>query len=120
MVATVLRGRVFIRLPPAVARWRAIQWASGLTYLSTDSIAPVALWEVPTRSIEKSSDFIGNQMLDLSASSITPEPTMLSHIPITPCSVLKINQCFERIYCLDLQDQRIIQARKYVCIRGGP
>jgi hypothetical protein len=26
----------------------AIQWASGLTYLSADSIAPVALWEVPT------------------------------------------------------------------------
>jgi hypothetical protein len=35
-------------LPPAVARQRAIQWASGLTYLSADSIAPVALWEVPT------------------------------------------------------------------------
>jgi hypothetical protein len=44
----VLRGRAFIRLPPAVARRRTIQWASGLTYLSADLIAPVALWEVPT------------------------------------------------------------------------
>jgi hypothetical protein len=50
-VAAVLRGRDFIRLPPAVARRRAIQWASGLTYLSADLIAPVALWEVPTSYI---------------------------------------------------------------------
>jgi hypothetical protein len=47
-VTTVPGSRIFIRLPPAVARWRAIQWASGLTFLSADSIAPVALWNSPT------------------------------------------------------------------------
>jgi hypothetical protein len=44
----VSRSRIFIRLPPAVARQRAIQWVSGLTFLSTDSLAPVALWKAPT------------------------------------------------------------------------
>jgi hypothetical protein len=48
-VSISLRARIFICLPPAVARRRAIQSASGLTYLSADSIAPVALWEVRTK-----------------------------------------------------------------------
>jgi hypothetical protein len=43
---TALRGRIFCTF--AVAGQRAIQWALGLKYLSTDSIVPVALWEVPT------------------------------------------------------------------------
>jgi hypothetical protein len=43
-------------LPPAVTRRRAIQWASGLTYLSADSIAPVALWGSP-QDIPKHSTF---------------------------------------------------------------
>jgi hypothetical protein len=47
-VTTVPRGRIFIRLPPAITRRHAIQWASGLTFLSDDSIAPVALWKAPT------------------------------------------------------------------------
>jgi hypothetical protein len=68
-VSIVLRGRVFIRLPPALARRRAIQWASGLTYLSVDSIAPVALWEVPTSLPrgDKCSDVETSREMDVAA-----------------------------------------------------
>jgi hypothetical protein len=48
VVTTVPRSRIYIHLPPAVARRRAIQWASRLTFLSADSIAPVALWKALT------------------------------------------------------------------------
>jgi hypothetical protein len=48
---TMPRSRICICLPPVVARRHAFQWASGLTYLSADSIAPVALWKAPTTVI---------------------------------------------------------------------
>jgi hypothetical protein len=47
-VTELPKSRIFICLPPAIARRRAIQWASGLSFLSSDSIALVVLWEAPT------------------------------------------------------------------------
>jgi hypothetical protein len=47
-LTAVPRSRIFILLPPAVTWRRAIQWALGLTSLSADLIAPVALWKAPT------------------------------------------------------------------------
>jgi hypothetical protein len=67
-VSIALRGHIFIRLLPAVARRRAIQWASGLTYLSADLITPVALWEVPKNLFGHFPDFIKNDMHVISSS----------------------------------------------------
>jgi hypothetical protein len=36
----------------SVMRRRTTQWASGLMFLSPDSVALVALWEAPTHSLK--------------------------------------------------------------------
>jgi hypothetical protein len=41
-------------------------WASGLTYLSPDSIAPVALWEVPTSPFPKNNSALEEILVPVS------------------------------------------------------
>jgi hypothetical protein len=49
------------------------------------------------RSIEKSSDLIGNRILDLPACSIVPQPTMPPRAPLHP--VLRVKECADFVAC---------------------
>jgi hypothetical protein len=47
-MSAIPRSCIFIYLLPGVARRCAIQWVLGVTFLSADLIALIALWEAPT------------------------------------------------------------------------